>query len=196
MIAAIVAPAGFLSIAMARACLVSGPAAGLDDAGSGRLRDAGLAVFRAVDRAVAFGLDLDLVMGSSEVCATTIRRTTSAPPGSVTRQGRTPSCLDYSKALQQRSDQTRKPANSEQDCCSLSRGRSASNTQHGVGVSQFLTPLRNSRILSRFRRGGGSCNFAISHQCTRNRPGVLALQYPKNSPRPAFTRGLHGQDWL
>jgi hypothetical protein len=76
MIAAIVAPAGFLSIAMARACLVSGPAAGLDDAGTGRLRDAGLAVFRAVDRAVAFGLDLGLVMGSSEVCATPF----AAPP--------------------------------------------------------------------------------------------------------------------
>src|SRR5258707_15177828 len=70
MIAAMVAPAGFLSIAMTRACLVSGPAAGLDDADADRLRDTGLAVFRAVDRAVAFGLDLDLFMGSSEVCAT------------------------------------------------------------------------------------------------------------------------------
>jgi len=54
---------------------------GLDDADADRLRDTGLAVFRAVDRAVAFGLDLDLFMGSSEVCATPSARTTSAPPG-------------------------------------------------------------------------------------------------------------------
>src|ERR1700694_3898228 len=70
MIAAIVAPVGIRSIAMMRACLVSGLAAGFDDASAGRLREAGLAVFRAVDRAAAFGLNLGLVMGSSEVCAT------------------------------------------------------------------------------------------------------------------------------
>ena len=70
MIAAIVAPAGVRSIAMMRACLVSGPAVGLDDAGASRLREAGLAVFRAVERVGALGLDLGLVMGSSEVCAT------------------------------------------------------------------------------------------------------------------------------
>jgi len=79
-----VAPAGFLSIAMTRACLVSGPAAGLDDADADRLRDTGLAVFRAVDRAVAFGLDLDLFMGSSEVCATP----SAAPP--QPRPGKSP----------------------------------------------------------------------------------------------------------
>src|SRR5260370_38674804 len=46
---AIVAPAVVRSIAMMRACLVWGPAAGtgLDDAGPGRLRDTGLAPFRA-----------------------------------------------------------------------------------------------------------------------------------------------------
>src|SRR6266516_7666672 len=59
MIAAIVAPAGVRSIAMMRACLVSGPAASLDDAGADRLRDAGLAVFRAVERVAAFGLGED-----------------------------------------------------------------------------------------------------------------------------------------
>src|SRR6266404_9433935 len=37
MIAAIVAPVGIRSIAMMRACLVSGPAADLDDAGADRL---------------------------------------------------------------------------------------------------------------------------------------------------------------
>src|ERR1700680_2322265 len=67
MIAAIVAPAGVRSIAMMRACLVSGPAAGFDDASAGRLREAGLAGFRAVERVAAFGLVLGLVMGSSEV---------------------------------------------------------------------------------------------------------------------------------
>ena len=49
--------------------MVSGPAADLDDAGADRLREAGLAVFRAVERVAAFGLVLGLVMGSSEVHA-------------------------------------------------------------------------------------------------------------------------------
>src|SRR5712664_4908758 len=75
MIAAIVAPVGIRSIAMMRACLVSGPAAELDDAGADRLRDAGLAVFRAVERVAAF-LVLGLVMGSSEVHAAP----SAAPP--------------------------------------------------------------------------------------------------------------------
>ncbi len=61
MIAAIVAPAGVRSIAMMRACLLSG-AAGLDDAGTGPLRETGLAAFRAVERLAAFGLDFGLVM--------------------------------------------------------------------------------------------------------------------------------------
>jgi hypothetical protein len=67
LIAAIVVPAGFRSIAMMRACLVSGFPAGLDDAGADRLRDTVLAVFRTVDRALVFGLDLGLIIGSSEV---------------------------------------------------------------------------------------------------------------------------------
>ena len=84
MIAAIVAPVGIRSIAMMRACLVSGSAADLDDAGVDRLREAGLAVFRAVERVAAFGLDLGLVMGSSEICATP----SVAPP--QPRPGRSP----------------------------------------------------------------------------------------------------------
>src|SRR5467141_4280109 len=76
MIAAIVAPVGIRSIAMMRACLVSGPAADLDDAGADRLREAGLAAFRAVERVAAFGLVLGLVMGSSEVHAAP----SAAPP--------------------------------------------------------------------------------------------------------------------
>src|SRR6476660_6857530 len=80
MIAAIVAPVGIRSIAMMRACLVSGPAADLDDAGADRLREAGLAVFRAVERVAAFGL----VMGSSEVHAAP----SAAPP--QPRPGKSP----------------------------------------------------------------------------------------------------------
>jgi hypothetical protein len=49
-------------MAIMRACLVLGPAADLDDAGADRLRDAGLAVFRAIERVAAFGLVLGLVM--------------------------------------------------------------------------------------------------------------------------------------
>jgi hypothetical protein len=64
---AIVAPAGVRRIAIIRACLVSGLAVDLGDAGADRLRDAGLAVFRAVEWVAAFGLVLGLVMGSSEV---------------------------------------------------------------------------------------------------------------------------------
>jgi hypothetical protein len=73
---------------MMRACLVSGPAADLDDAGADRWREAGLAVFRGVDRAVAFGLDLGLVMGLSEL----MRRHPPhhlSPAQAITRQGRT-----------------------------------------------------------------------------------------------------------
>jgi len=76
MIAAIVVPVGIRSIAMMRACLVLGRGADLDDAGAGCLRDTDVAVFRAVERGAAFGLDLGLVMGSSEVDATT----SAAPP--------------------------------------------------------------------------------------------------------------------
>jgi hypothetical protein len=67
---------GFLSIAMMRAYLVSRPAAGRGDAAADRLRDAGLAILRAVERVAAFGFDLGLVMGTSEVCATP----SAAPP--------------------------------------------------------------------------------------------------------------------
>src|SRR5258708_30562819 len=71
MIAAIVAPAGVRSIAMMRACLVSGRVADLDDFVTGRARDLEALVFRAAERVAALAFDLGLViMGSSEVCAT------------------------------------------------------------------------------------------------------------------------------
>jgi hypothetical protein len=57
-IAAIVAPAGFCSIAMMRACFVSRLVAGRGDAVADRLRGAGLAALRATERLAAFGLDL------------------------------------------------------------------------------------------------------------------------------------------
>jgi SAM-dependent methyltransferase len=90
MIAVIVAPAGVRSIAMMRACLVSGLAADLGDVGVDRSRDAGLAVFRAVERVAAFGLVLGLVTGFLRGSRGAIRRTTSAPPGRNTRQGQIP----------------------------------------------------------------------------------------------------------
>src|ERR1700676_2535849 len=88
MIAAMVAPAGVRSIAMMQACLVSGPAAGFDDASAGRLREAGLAVFRAVKRVAAFDLDLGLVMGSSEVDATPSAAPPQPRPGKVPGRAR------------------------------------------------------------------------------------------------------------
>jgi hypothetical protein len=84
-IAAIVAPAGARSMATIWACLVSGRVADLGDAGADRLRDVGLAVFRAVERVAAFGLDLDLVMESSEVHATPSAAPPQPRPGKFSR---------------------------------------------------------------------------------------------------------------
>ena len=76
MIAAIVVPAGVRSIAMIRACLVSGRIAVFEDEGADRMRVLDLLVDRELERTAAFGLDLGLVMGSSEVRATP----SAAPP--------------------------------------------------------------------------------------------------------------------
>src|SRR5258708_1291989 len=84
MIAAIVAPAGARSIATIRLRLVSGRDADLDEAGANRLRDAGLAVLRTFGRVAAFGLDLGLVIGFSEVQAAP----SAAPP--QPRPGKSP----------------------------------------------------------------------------------------------------------
>jgi len=88
MIAAMVAPGGARSIAMMRARLVSDRAFCLDDADVGRFRDGDLAVLRTIERVAAFGLDLDLVMGSSKVCATSSAAPPQPCPGE-TRQGST-----------------------------------------------------------------------------------------------------------
>src|SRR5258707_14440236 len=115
MIAAIVVPAGVRSIAMIRACLVSGRIAVFEDEGADRMRVLDLPVDRELERTAAFGLDLGFVMGSSEVRATP----SAAPP--QPRRANYPAGRDpmgrHSAApqpAQQRSDQGRKPVISEQ----------------------------------------------------------------------------------
>src|SRR6267378_5342809 len=116
MIAAIVAPVGTRSIAIMRACLVSGPATDLNEAGSDRLRT-GLADFRAAERVAAFGLVLGLVMGFSEVYATPSAAPPQPRPGKSPGRARAEANLSRSKSPQQRSDQARRPVISEQDSC-------------------------------------------------------------------------------
>ena|SRR6267378_791851 len=114
MIAAIVVPAGVRSIAMIRACLVSGRVAVYEDEGDSRVRDLDLLVDREVERAAALGFDLGLVMESSEVRATP----SAAPP--QPRRANHPAGRDSKGRLgrpqpaQQRSNQARKPVISEQ----------------------------------------------------------------------------------
>src|SRR5712672_3126157 len=62
MIAAIVAPAGVRSIAMIRACLVSGRIAIFEDEGASQVRVLDLLADREVERAAALGFDFGLVM--------------------------------------------------------------------------------------------------------------------------------------
>jgi hypothetical protein len=115
MIAAIVVPGGIRSMSKIRACLVLGPAADLADAGSDCLRGAGLTVLRAIERVVAFGLVLDLVIGSPEVYATPSAAPPRPRPGQNSRQGKTPKPASaVPSRQQQRSDQGRKPVISEQ----------------------------------------------------------------------------------
>jgi hypothetical protein len=104
--AAIVAPADVRNMAMMRACLVSGRAALLRDPAVGRAGILILPVFRAAGRLPALGLDLGLVMGSSEVCATL----SAAPPQphlGIRRQGKDPEAHPGPApvATQQRSNQ-------------------------------------------------------------------------------------------
>src|SRR5207245_32540 len=89
MIAAIVVPAGVRSIARMRACLVSGRVTVFEDEGADRERGLDLLVVRAADRVEALDLDLDFVMGSSEV----MRRHPPhhlSPARAKPRQGKTP----------------------------------------------------------------------------------------------------------
>jgi len=89
MIAAIVAPAGVRSIARMRACLVSGRVEVFGDECADRERGLDLLVVRAALRVEALDLDLDFVMGSSEV----MRRHPPhhlSPARAKPRQGKTP----------------------------------------------------------------------------------------------------------
>src|SRR5258705_8380204 len=89
MIAAIVAPAGLRSIARMRACLVSGSLEVFGDECADRERALDLLVVRAAERAEVLDLDLDFVMGSSEV----MRRHPPhhlSPARAIPRQGKTP----------------------------------------------------------------------------------------------------------
>jgi hypothetical protein len=135
MIALIVALAGFLSIAMARACLVSALAAGLDDADTDRLRDAGFAPFLSTERIAALGFDLGLVMGSSEVCATTSAAPPQPRPGKPPAGQHPEAGLSRPKSPYQRSIRARMLVNSEQDCCWLSREAGCNHTE-----GQILPP--------------------------------------------------------
>src|SRR5258707_15458458 len=136
---------------MMRACLVWAPVAGLNDPGADRARDLGLLVFRAAERVAAFGLDLGLVMGSSEGCATP----SVAPPQPrpVNRPaGQDPEArLSRPKSPQQRSDQARKPVNSEQDSCSfpaivLTQKRSILGLSFHLCVPKTYPALSKDRI--------------------------------------------------
>src|ERR1700674_1325505 len=89
MIAAIVAPAGARSIARMRACLLSGRVEVPGDECADRARGLDLVVVRAAERVEALDLDLNLVMGSSEV----MRRHPPhhlSPARAKPRQGKTP----------------------------------------------------------------------------------------------------------
>src|SRR5258708_6433111 len=122
MMAAIVAPAGVRSIARMRACLVLGRVEVFGVESADREQGLDLLVVRAAERVEALDLDLDLVMGSSEV----MRRYPPhhlSPARAKTRQGKTPKrAFATSKSPQQRSDHARKPVISEQDSCSLAWG--------------------------------------------------------------------------
>src|SRR6202790_2567996 len=117
MMAAIVAPAGVRSIARMRACLVSGRVEVFGGECADCERGLDLLVVLLAERAEA--LDLDFVMGSSEV----MRRHPPhhlSPAGAKPRQGKTAKrAFASSKSSQPRSDRTRKPVKSEQDSCSF-----------------------------------------------------------------------------
>jgi len=131
MIAAIVAPAGIRNIARMRACLVSDRVEVFGDECADRERGLDLVVVRAAERVEALDLDLDFLMGSSEV----MRRHPPhhlSPARAKPRQGKTPKrAFATSKSSQQRSDRTRKPVKSEQDSCSF-------ESNHGLSaVARF-----------------------------------------------------------
>jgi hypothetical protein len=101
-----------------RACLVSCPSPDLGAEGGDRLRDAGLAGFRAAERVAVFSLELGLVMRSLRFARRHPPHHLKPRSGKSAGQGGTQCSLRRFKSPQQCSDQARKPVNSEQDCCS------------------------------------------------------------------------------
>ena len=141
MIAAIVVPAGVRSIAI-RACLVSGRIAVFEDEGANRTRVLDLLVDREVERTAAFGLDLGLVMGSSEVRATPSAALLS-PAEQTTRQGVILwGASAAPQPAQQRSDQGRKPVISAQ-----SRWRGQNPALRIVGSKPTLSAIQPKKSL-------------------------------------------------
>ena len=133
MIAATVAPAGVRSIARILACLVSGRVEVFGNLSADRERGFNLLVVRGAERTEALDFDLDFVMGSSEV----VRR---HPPHHLSpARANRPAGLDpeaslsRSKSPQQRSDQARKPVNSEQDSCSYAKELFWLQSSHSFG---------------------------------------------------------------
>jgi len=90
----------------------------LDEAGAGLARDTALRLFRAVERVAAFGLDLGLVTGFSEINAAPSAAPPQPGPGKSPGRAGPRSSLSRSKSPQQRSNQHRKPVISEQESCS------------------------------------------------------------------------------
>jgi hypothetical protein len=106
---------------MMRACLVSGRAPSLENAGVDRVRDLVLLIFRTAEWG-QFWSSISTWSWDPQRSRGAIRRTTSAPLGQNSQQGKTPKRASAaSKCSQQRSDQAWKPVNSEQDCYSIGR---------------------------------------------------------------------------
>jgi len=160
-------------------------ALGLDGAAWGRLRVAGLAIFRAIERVAAFGLELRLLMGSSEVGATL----SVAPPQPY--PGKYPAGQDPKAPVgapivtpQQRSNQFGKPVLSEQDCCSpAARSRTHIrstvrypidygfvNRRSGVQSSQ-PAPTKSTAYRRNLTVDGGAFRAG-------NRPGKASARFP------------------
>jgi hypothetical protein len=160
---------------------VLGRIAELDDAGADRAWDFGLRVFQAVERVEALVFDFGLVMGSSEAHATP----SAAPPQPRPVNhpaGQDPEArLTRSKSPQQRSDQARKPVNSEQDSCSYAKpadsdSRQTCRRQNWIGFRQKIVSyrrLRSTTQVSATARSTASMRRDLSSsrtKCDANQP--------------------------
>jgi hypothetical protein len=128
-----------------------GRGADLDEAGADLARDAALRIFRAVERVVAFGLDLGFVTGFSEVYAAPSAAPRQPRLGKSPGRARPRSQLSRSKSTQQCSDQARKPVNSEPDNCSslglLGRRQAARTVDPDSTIRRFESSHPSQRFL-------------------------------------------------